>query len=201
MVVEDAISFVGALQEKKAQLLKRRVDLKQMAESPGWGKKTRSSLEPGSGTVVNHPPGCILPSTIQRSALEIHCKSESPLSASSDGVLQADPAIVTSRRAVDPSAINVHLGEDEIVMEIVWSQPRSNFQSALLQAVEFWGFDVIKCSILRVGNGYIQCVLTCTKVRSQRLLHRHYITIIAKSHFHLMYLMTLFCKRSWPLIK
>jgi len=164
VVVEDAISFVGALQRKKAQLLNRRADLKLMAsynQSP-WSKKTRSlgPLRGPSGAVVN--PSLRVMTKLQQSAPE-KCKSEFPLSGSSDGVVvRADRVIVTSADTL--SDIHVHVGEEEVVMEMMWNKPRPNNQSALLQAVQSLGFDVTKCSIFRVGSGYTQCVVTCCKV-------------------------------------
>lgn len=165
-MVEDAISYVGALQQKVSQLLKRRADLKGVVSSTQspWCKKGRTfaPLYEPSRTPVN-PPYILRK---QQSALK-NCKSESPLSASSDGVMQADPPVVTSYPTVGSnsiSAINVHLGKEEIIVEITWSQPRLNFQSTLLQAVESLGLDVIACKSIRVGKVYIQCFLTCTKV-------------------------------------
>jgi len=167
VVVEDAISFVGALQRKKAQLLNRRADLKLMASYnlSSWSKKTRSlaPLRGPLGAVVNPSP-CVM-TKLQQSAPE-NCKTESPLSGSSDGiVVRADRVIVTSADTL--SGIHVHVGEEEVFMEMMWNKPRPNFQSALLQAVQSLGFDVTQCSIFRVGNGYIQCVVTCSKVCSR----------------------------------
>jgi hypothetical protein len=95
----------------------------------------------------------------QQSGVEINIASESPLS-SSEGA-------VGDSQGTAASAINVHSGKENIVVEMAWNCPPPNFQSSLLRAVESLGSAVTRCSIFRVTTGLVQCFVTCSKVRAQ----------------------------------
>jgi hypothetical protein len=145
VVVEDAALLVMALQRKRGELVKRRAHLQAPhQDSPRSVKRVR----PCSPHLWN-----------QQSGVEINIASESPLS-SSEGA-------VGDSQGTAASAINVHSGKENIVVEMAWNCPPPNFQSSLLRAVESLGSAVTRCSIFRVTTGLVQCFVTCSKVRAQ----------------------------------
>lgn len=165
MVVESAMLFVKDLQEKRDNLLKRRAQLKLLAPSPQVLSKKIAPVLNSSG----------LGTTSGGSKKLENCRTDSPISSSQEELIASpgstNPSAViedpTSSRSVQHLHVHVHFSEEEIVIEMVCHQPRHNFQSFLLQAVESFGLDVMRCSVQRVLHGLVQCTITCTRVRIQ----------------------------------
>jgi hypothetical protein len=161
VVVEDAALLVMALQRKRGELVKRRAHLQAPhQDSPRSAKRVR----PCSSQLWN-----------QQSAVETNiasCKPESPLS-SSEGA-------VGDSQGTAASAINVHSGKEDIMVEMAWNRPPPNFLSSLLQAVESLGSAVTRCSILRVTTGLVQCFVTCSKVCTQPIITQYPILFVVR---------------------
>ena len=154
--MEDATLLVRALRQKKAQLLKWRDHLK-LVQAPCNQHLNRITKKRRTlGCMRQQQTSAVL------TAVEINSsKSESPSSASEG------QEVLLSTESATISAIIVHTGNDDIVVEMVWNQPSPNYQSSLIRAVEVSGLEVTRCSIVRVATWLVQCVLTCSKVRTQ----------------------------------
>lgn len=171
VVVESAMLFVKDLQQKRNDLLKRRAQLKLMvsSQSPAQQVQSKKTATLHDSSVFATAPGCKKPPE--------NCRTDSPISSSMVATQQelitwpgtTNPA---SAAVDDPTTgsvqqlhVHVHFSDDEIVIDMVCHQPRDNFQSFLLQAVESFGLDIMRCSIHRVPHGFLQCTITCNKSR------------------------------------
>lgn len=163
--------FVKELQQKRSELLARRAQLKLMAPSQSPQQVQSMKMAP-----LHDSSGFVAATGCKKQQPAENCRTDSPISSSQQELITSsgtttNPGATVSAAVEDPSSgcveqlhVQVHYSEEEIVIEMVCHQPRQNFQSFLLQAVESFGLDVTRCSIQRVSYGYVQCTITCTKV-------------------------------------
>ncbi|KAG0583415.1 hypothetical protein KC19_3G134400 [Ceratodon purpureus] len=161
-VVEDAALLVGDLQQKKAQLLKRRAHLKLVQAPNQHSPSSTLKIVPSSQLYESPGTPCIKQQLgfLTATVGNISCKQDSPLS-SSEAAMKHREILNTERATL--STINVHAGNNDIVIEMVWNRPPPHFHSTLLQAVENLGSEVTSCSIVTATTGLVQCFITCSK--------------------------------------
>jgi hypothetical protein len=159
VVVESAMLFVKELQQKRSELLNRRAQLKLMAPSKQQTvqSKKMAPLHDSSGFVEEPQPAK-------------SCRTDSPISSIQQELITSPG---TTNPSEDPTSsgsvqqLHIHVvqfSDEEIVIEMLCHQLRHDFQSFLLHAVESFGLDVVRCSIHRVSHGFVQCMITCSKV-------------------------------------
>lgn len=165
VVVEDAISFVKSLQHKRTELLKRRVKLKVAAQHQSCNGQSISCCQNKKLMVSREPPGFLTASCVKKSAE--NRRTDSPISSSikvQDIMIKPNSSTAGDlNTTVKPLQIQVHFSEEEVVVEMVCSHQRPNFQSFVLQAVESFGLDVTRYSIQRLTHGVVHCIITCNK--------------------------------------
>lgn len=181
MVVEDAISFVKRLQHKRTELLKRRVKLKVAAQHQSCNGQSISCCQNKKLMVSREPPGFLTASCVKKSAE--NRRTDSPISSSikvQDIMMKPNSSTAGDlNTTVKPLQIQVHFSEEEVVVEMVCSHQRPNFQSFVLQAVESFGLDVTRYSIQRLTHGVVHCIITCNKVLSMTLLRSSEMRFLA----------------------